>query len=460
MQIRSNLIRLSGLGIAAAFLPATMLAFSNGPPQQRTGAQADGGTTCNACHRGADLNDGRGRVTLLTKNYKPGVKQMIQVIVEHPDATRWGFQLTARFASDETRQAGSFTQNDEIRVRCLGTAPDGECAGAQEFASQRTASTRPGVRNRAVWEVEWTAPAAGTGPVVFFVAGNAANSSNNNQGDFIYTASARFGEEVCELTTAPRITSIKNASFSASDNSAFQPSAANTLITIGGTGFNAPGVNRAVEGGDISGNQFPTELGCAAVEVGGKRAPLIFVNPTQINAQVPWDAGEGTVPVRVILNPGTPREVRGDTVNLTLTDYSPGFFKLLPTPCIVATFPDGSLSGDPSLFTALPVRGAKAGDILTLYATGLGFMEPVYRSGELVGRAAPARDRVTLEWNGTPMAQSDILYVGASPGSISGLFQINIRVPATGLRPNAHNSVKIRVGDKLSQGDSTLLIVP
>ncbi|MEZ5355066.1 MAG: choice-of-anchor V domain-containing protein [Bryobacteraceae bacterium] len=450
---------MSGLGIAAVLLPVTMLGFSDGPLPMRTGVPADGGITCNACHRGADVNsDTRGKLTVIAGNYKPGVKQKIQVILEHTEASRWGFQLTARLASDETKQAGTFTQTDVIRVRCVGALPDGECAGGLEFASHRAVSTFRDQRNRAVWEVEWTPPAAGSGQVVFYAAGNAANASNNNQGDFIYNVNVRAAEESCNLTTTPVITSIKNASFSAADTSPFQASAPNTLITLGGRGFNAPGVNRGVTGSDITAGQFPTELGCAAVEIGGKRAPMIFTNPTQINAQVPFDAGEGTVPVRVILNPGTPNEIRGEAVNLPLTDYSPGFFKLLPTPCIVATFQDGSLSGDPSLFTSLPVRGAKTGDILTLYATGLGFTEPVYKSGEIVGAAAKARDAVSIEWNGVAMAAADILYVGSSPGSISGLFQINLRVPGA-VRPNAHNQIRIRVGDKVSQGDSTLLVV-
>ncbi|MEZ5404466.1 MAG: choice-of-anchor V domain-containing protein [Bryobacteraceae bacterium] len=460
MTIRRNLIHLCGLGFAAS-LATSLMAFSTGPPPARTGVPADGGATCTACHRGADVNsDTRGKLTILAKNYRPGVKQTIRVMLEHPEAMRWGFQLTARLASDESKAAGSFTPNESIRVQCGGGAPEGNCGGNTEFAEHRQVTTYAGQRNVAVWDVEWTPPAVGLGPVVFYAAGNAANNSANNQGDNIYNTNARFAEESCELTTTPRVTSIRNASFSSSDNSPFQATSPNTLITLGGTGFNAPGVNRAVEGGDISGNQFPTELGCVAVEIAGKRAPLIFVNPTQINAQTPWDAGEsGTAEVRVILNPGTPREIRSEPVNLPLTDYSPGFFKLLPTPCIVATFQDGSLTGDPSLFTALPVRGAKSGDILTLYATGLGFTDPVYKSGEITGAAARARDVVSLEFNGTPVPAENILYVGSSPGSISGLFQINLRVPG-GARPNSHNQLRLRVGDKLSQGDSTLLIIP
>src|SRR4051794_9374559 len=90
--------------------PIALMAFSTGPPVKRTGAGVDGGLNCTACHRTfAPANsDARGGVTILAGSYSPGVKQVINVIVNHPDAARWGFQLTARLASDETKPAGAF----------------------------------------------------------------------------------------------------------------------------------------------------------------------------------------------------------------------------------------------------------------------------------------------------------------------------------------------------------------
>jgi hypothetical protein len=39
------------------------------------------------------------------------------------------------------------------------------------------------------WNFQWTAPAAGTGPVTFYVASNAANNNGSTSGDEIYTDS-------------------------------------------------------------------------------------------------------------------------------------------------------------------------------------------------------------------------------------------------------------------------------
>ncbi len=55
--------------------------------------------------------------------------------------------------------------------------------------------TRAGSQRRTTgglaWAVEWLAPAAATGPVVFHVAANAANGDESPLGDFVYLAEVR-----------------------------------------------------------------------------------------------------------------------------------------------------------------------------------------------------------------------------------------------------------------------------
>lgn len=96
--------------LAFGVIPITLAAFSTGPPIMRTGAAVDGGLACNVCHTSFPLNDDSGGSVLIrTGGYTPGLKQMIEVVVNHPTAQRFGFQLTARLASDETKPAGTFT---------------------------------------------------------------------------------------------------------------------------------------------------------------------------------------------------------------------------------------------------------------------------------------------------------------------------------------------------------------
>ncbi|MFN7918646.1 MAG: choice-of-anchor V domain-containing protein [Bryobacteraceae bacterium] len=450
MSIRSSLSKLA-LGAALAALPSTLLAFSAGPPALRAGVPSDAtGTTCTACHRTFDLNSGAGKLTVFARPYKPGVKQTIRVLLQDPQASKWGFELTARFVSDETKQAGTFTPTDAIRVVCAAGTP-APCAGTTEFATHNLTSNFAGQRTSNMWEIEWTPPMDG-GEVIFYAAGNAANNNSNNQGDYIYNTNVKVAAESCNLTGTPRISAIRNgASFD--DRSIGM----NSIITLGGTGFQAAGQNRTAGLEDFENSSFPKELACMAVEVGTTRAPVLFVNPTQINAQVPSLTAFGNTPVRVVLNPGTSREIKSDPVNIPLTEYSPGFFRLLPTPCIAAVnVADGSLSGDPDLFPN--VRPSKVGEIVALYATGLGQLEPFYQSGEIIPGAAKAKFDVKLTWEGVTMSAADVLYIGSTAGGISGLYQINIRVPANA-KVGQNNQVRIVTPDGRTSADNTVLFI-
>lgn len=442
---------------ALAFAPASLFSFStNGPPAMRTGAAVDGGITCNACHRGADVNsDPRGRLFVTVAEYKPGVTQKVKVTLTHPEQQRWGFQLSARLASDPTRKAGTFTPSDAVRVRCADGTTNVNCGTLNEFVLHTVEWTAPGQRGGQEWEFDWTPPAAGSGEVVFYVAGNAANNSGTNAGDLIYNTSTRVSEDgACRLTATPTITSVKHAGTLLEGTLAF-----NTLAAIEGTGLTAAG---AVNNGNdsINGNKLPSKLGCVAVEIDGQRAPIYYSQFNQINIQIPTTGKTGDVQAVVIANPGQSNEIRSRPATIRLAAAAPGFIRLLPSPCILAVFPDGSISGDPSLFSY--VKGAKAGDMLHLYLTGLGATNPIYQSGEI---APPdpvrATGAITVELNGTAIPASDVLFAGLAENWVSGLNRITIRIPNANLRPNAHNEVRVRIGtDILSPAGSTLYISP
>jgi len=436
--------QIAGLLFVCAAASPALMGFSNGPVPGRTGAPIDGGLSCTACHATfAPANsDARGFFRLEALPYKPGVKQMIRIILQHPEAQRWGFQLTARLASNEALKAGTFTLANSFAITCGGGQPAGNCGNATEFIEHTQPLTYAGVTGGVVWEVEWTPPASDMGEVVFYAAGNAANGNLNNQGDRIYTTSLRqVAEADCNLAATPTVTAVRNgASFA---DSGF---ALNTLISVGGTGFQPAGTTRPVAAADIYNSRFPTKLNCVAVEVGGQTAPITYADSGQINAQIPTITALGDVQLRVIANPGTANERRSAPVNVRLGDYGPALFRFLPTANAAAIFAsNGELASDPAAVAS--ATKPKIGDVISLFATGLGVSEPVYSAGEVLGRNATprARDQVTVLFNGVVMQASDILYIGLTPGSISGLWQLNLRVPANAT-PNANNAVALRVG--------------
>jgi uncharacterized protein (TIGR03437 family) len=70
-------------------------------------------------------------------------------------------------------------------------------------------------------------------------------------------------------------------------------------------------------------------------------------------------------------------------------------------------------------------RQRSRGSIISIFATGLGPTNPVIADGEVAAEplAAPVMPIV----GGINHAGAEILYAGAAPGQIAGVFQINIR---------------------------------
>jgi uncharacterized protein (TIGR03437 family) len=196
---KTMLVRLALLHLAAfgAMANSGSLAAAPNPPLKRTGAAVDGGLDCTACHSsgGPANSDPRGRLRVRTPAYTPGVPQWIHVHIDHPDGRRWGFQLTARLASDPTKQAGTFRSSADAQVKCDDGSLRGSpqpCDGKLEFAMHTASSTRAGTPGGADWWVQWIPPATDVGDIVIYAAGNAADASSSNVGDRVYTTSTKI----------------------------------------------------------------------------------------------------------------------------------------------------------------------------------------------------------------------------------------------------------------------------
>src|SRR5690606_16099069 len=109
--------------------------------------------------------------------YRPGQTVPVVVTVSEAGKNRWGFQATAR-SDDGCLQAGSFgVSPTESRVQIVTdvATPQG-CSGSTiEFPGHNFPKSGG---SGASFEMVWTAPAEGFGPVRFAAAGNAANGNN------------------------------------------------------------------------------------------------------------------------------------------------------------------------------------------------------------------------------------------------------------------------------------------
>jgi len=114
---------------------------------------------------------------------------------------------------------------------------------------------------------------------------------------------------------------------------------------------------------------------------------------------------------------------------LNVTSYAPALFPFSGSSTVAAVAMDGTLLTNPTVVAG--ARPAHPGEIVQLYATGLGPTNPVWQAGEVPATASQLRDPVTVTIGGTTLAAADLLYAGVVPGYISGLYQLNVRVPAS-----------------------------
>lgn len=160
-----------------------------------------------------------------------------------------------------------------------------------------------------------------------------------------------------------------------------------------------------------------TALGESCLTVNGFAAPMFFVSPSQINAQIPYSV-DGNVSI-VLRTPGGV----SDTFRMTLRPAAPGVFQI-PIPDTTLTTPAVYNGRNGGLATGS--NPVKRGDTIAIFLTGLGRTSPPVEAGD----PAPA----------DPLAESVILpevrlgghglpvhFSGLSPGG-AGVYQINAEV--------------------------------
>jgi uncharacterized protein (TIGR03437 family) len=192
--------------------------------------------------------------------------------------------------------------------------------------------------------------------------------------------------------------------------------AAGSLISIFGTQMNGGGTAQA---GAVP---LPTTLAGIRVLIGGFEAPLLFVSPNQINAQIPAELGcPSCFPfstVRVMSNGVT------TTAPIALAQTGPGIFTVNQS----GTGRGAVLhSSNHTLVT--PENPARPGEILEVYVNGLGATTPSLTTNQASPSNPPAATTILpLALLGTVLAP--VRFAGLAP-SFVGLYQVNIEVPAS-----------------------------
>ena len=213
---------------------------------------------------------------------------------------------------------------------------------------------------------------------------------------------------------------LNGASF---DKTPGAPLAPGSLVSIFGTGLaGTMALNDTVP--------LSTQLANVSVTFNGVPAGLDGVfpgSPDQINAEIPWDvlppgATTGTAQV-VVTNNGNMSSTA--VINIAV---APGIFSFPPgAGYAIAINADGSLAAPVGQIPGIATHPAKAGDILILYATGLGAVNPPVADGA----ASLDQLRTTVV---TPTVliggqSAQVFFSGLTP-QFPGVNQLNVQVPA------------------------------
>ncbi len=158
---------------------------------------------------------------------------------------------------------------------------------------------------------------------------------------------------------------------------------------------------------------LPATMAAATVQIGGITAPLVYVSPLQINAQVPWEVAPGGATLTVNHDGLTASQT------VTIAAAGPGIFTLYGSAQAAALNEDYTVNSQ--------TNPASAGQAILLFGTGLGAVSPAVATGSAASSTTLSQvvAAVTATVGGAP---ATVLFKGLAPG-FAGLWQVNVALP-------------------------------
>jgi uncharacterized protein (TIGR03437 family) len=207
----------------------------------------------------------------------------------------------------------------------------------------------------------------------------------------------------------------------------------------------APGAFAAIFGSNLSAGlnvstalPLSLTLGGTSVLLGGEELPLMFTSAAQINVVVPYNMPSNTTQQLLVQNGSALSIPQG----VVIAPAQPAVFTQNGSgtgAALIDVFqPDG---------TALPVDSAvSAGDVIVLYCSGLGAINPPVAAGSAapVSPLSATVNPVTVTIGSMP---AQVLFAGLAPG-FAQLYQVNVVIP-TGL-PSGNAVLTLSMGGQQS----------
>jgi uncharacterized protein (TIGR03437 family) len=232
-----------------------------------------------------------------------------------------------------------------------------------------------------------------------------------------------------------------------------QPVSPGGLVSIFGTGL----VSHLATADTIP---LSTNLGGVTVTFADlPPAPMLAVVPgvpgqsaDQINVQIPWEIGSGTGVVNVMV---TTANGTSAPVAVNFAPSMPGIFTAAAGGqlyAIAVNSSDSSLVW-PQGLASTGSHPAKAGDVLIIYATGMGAVDHQPVDGGIPSVLANTVATPTVLFGGVP---GNVQFSGLAPQFV-GVNQLNVQVPA-GVTPGSTVPVQIKVNGFTSTNQAVVAI--
>lgn len=200
------------------------------------------------------------------------------------------------------------------------------------------------------------------------------------------------------------------------------------------------GLKLASEAGGAQSVPLPTSIAGTRVSLGGRDLPLNYVSDGQVNALVPYDLTSNTQHQLLVQ--------RGSSLTVPET--------VVVAPAQPAIYTQNQSGSGPGVIVngvtnalLTPQNPARAGDVLVIYANGLGAVDPPVA----LGAAAPLSGPLSRTTNPVRVRIGGVAatpqFAGLAPG-FPGLYQINVAVPA-GVAPGDAVEVVLEVAGQFSK---------
>ena len=172
-------------------------------------------------------------------------------------------------------------------------------------------------------------------------------------------------------------------------------------------------------------------------------APLIYVRNDMVSAVVPYGVS-GKTSTKLDVAYGA---IHSLPVHLGVSPAVPGIFTVDSSGAVAALNQDGTANS--------PDNPAPKGSVVTFFATGEGQTDPPGMDGKLAINPLPSP--LLTVFVAVDAIGVELQYAGAAPGIVSGLMQINARIPQDA-SSGPHVPLIICVGEAYSQFGVTIAV--